>query len=151
MKVCDLYQHVVKSCSFCNWTKPRTRQNTREWIKKQRNVGISSSWIMVPINQIGDKTCPSFMSGWTHFSRILRRSVQIWPFIVNMICRHSIECTTSGDFLLDHILLGQIDYSVTDHTCPVDVESSDNEKHTSETLSGKTPMELAIGRDQEIS
>ena len=57
--------------------------------------------------------------------------MQIWPFIINMICRHSIECTISGDFLLDHILLGQIDYSVTDHTCPVDVESSDNEKHTS--------------------
>ena len=43
----------------------------------------------------------------------------------------AIECTISGDFLLDHILFGQIDYSVTDHTCSVDVESSDNEKHTS--------------------
>ena len=77
--------------------------------------------------------------------------MQIWPLIINMICRHSIECTTSGDFLLDHMLLGQIDSSVTDHTCPVDVESSDNEKHTSKTLSGKTLVELAMGRDQEIS
>ena len=22
-KVCDLYQHVVKTCPFCNWTNPR--------------------------------------------------------------------------------------------------------------------------------
>ena len=42
-KVCDLYQHVVKTCPFCNWTNPRTRQNPREWTRKQRNVGISSS------------------------------------------------------------------------------------------------------------
>ena len=128
-KVCDLYQHVVKTCPFCYWTKPR-RDRTRVSGLKAEECGGShllGSWFY----QIGDETCPSFMSGWTHFRRILRRSVQIWPFIINMICRVSIECTISGDFLLDHIRLGQVDYSVTDHTCPVDVESSDNEKYTS--------------------
>ena len=127
-KVYDLKQHVVKTCPFCNWTKPRpdrTRVSGLEAEERGDLIFLDHGY------QIGDKTCPSFMSGWTHFRRILRRSVQIWPLIINMVCRHSIECTISGDFLLDHIFFGQIDYSVTDHTCPVDVESSDNEKHTS--------------------
>ena len=82
--------------------------------------------------------------------------MQAWPSTILMICRHSIECTILRDFLLDHILLGQIelkwvsdcfykvplgtrghslqefgqDYSVSDHTCPADAQSSDGEKHT---------------------
>ena len=43
------------------------------------------------------------------------------------------------------------DHSVTDHTCPVNAQGSDGETHTLVTLGGKTPLELAMGRDQEIS
>ena len=77
-KVCDLYQHVVKTCPFCNWTIPRPDRTRVSGLKSRGMWGshLLGSWFY----QIGDKTCPSFMSGWTHFRRILRRSVQIWPF-----------------------------------------------------------------------
>ena len=108
---------------------------------------------------------------WTRFRRILRRSVQMWPFIINMRCRHSIECTISGDFLLDHILLGQIELEMGVRlfkrfvSALVDTASKHLDKttltqmtlaqlmwkavtvrSTQVTLSGKTPMELAMDR-----
>ena len=36
------------------------------------------------------------------------------------------------------------DHSDTNHSCPVDAQGSNGEKYTSD-LSGKTPMELAMG------
>ena len=83
-----------------------------------------------------------------------------------MICRNSIESTILRDFLLDHVLLGQIelkrvsdcfrkvslgtraysfqefgqDYSVTDHTCAVDAQGSDGERDT-----GKSEWRNACG------
>ena len=104
-------------------------QTDHAWVEwKQKNLEISSSWIMVlqkletlfwmvllhigqhihvrvPLHQ---KSFPSFMSGWTHIRWILRRFVHIWPFFILKICRHSIECATSGGFLQDRTLLGQI-------------------------------------------
>ena len=95
------------------------------------------------------------MSGWTFFRWIRRLLVQTWPSIILMTCKRSIECTILIGFYLDHMLLGQIelnwvsdcleiplgtsgyslqkigqDHSVTDHTCPIDAQSSDGEKHT---------------------
>ena len=34
-KVCDLHQHVVKTCPFLQVDKSETRQNTREWTKSR--------------------------------------------------------------------------------------------------------------------
>ena len=35
-KVYDLYQHVVKTCPFCNSTKPCPDRSLREWAESRR-------------------------------------------------------------------------------------------------------------------
>ena len=77
-KVYDFFQHVVKTCSSCNWTKPRP-DRTRVSGPKAEECG-DLNFLDHGSTKIGDQTCPSFMRGWTHFRRNLKRSVQMWLF-----------------------------------------------------------------------
>ena len=88
-----------------------------------------------------------------------------------MICRHSIECTILRDFLLDHVLLGQIELKrVSDcfkkflsalvHTASKNLDKTTlsqitpaqlmrkaaTVRETQVTLRGKSPLEFAMGR-----
>ena len=49
-KVYDLNQHVIKTCPLCNSTKPRPDRSS------QKNLEISSYWIMYGSTKIGDET-----------------------------------------------------------------------------------------------
>ena len=62
--------------------------------------------VRVPLHH---NSFPSFLSGWTIYRWIRRRFAQTWLSIIVMTCRHSIECTTFRDFLLEHVLLGRIE------------------------------------------
>ena len=123
--------------------------------------------VRVPLHQ---KSFLMSMNGWTRFRWIRKRCVQIWLSIIHMICKHSIECIVkrlpSGPHTpwpnraemvnrlfkkffsalvdtasknLDKTTLSQITpIQLTRKTAMI--------KNTRVTLSGKTPMELAMGR-----
>ena len=178
-KVCDLYQHVIKTCPFCNSTKPRpdtsrvSGQRAEELgdlifldrgsAKKMevKPLDFWSFWIVwphtwqhihvrVPLHQ---KSFPNFMSGWTHSdeskgdlcrhgfpspswdagilssawceeisfrsTHCLAKSSLNWCSIVWKSFSRALMDTPSKNF-------GQ-DYSVTNHTCPVDAQGGDSE------------------------
>ena len=97
--------------------------------------------------------------------------MQTWLSIILTICMHSIECTILKDFLLDKILLGHIELKLISDCIKkvplaalVDTASKNLDKttlsqmtpsqlmrkaatmrNTQITLSGKTPVELAMG------
>ena len=124
--------------------------------------------VTVPLHR---KSFPNFMNGWTLSRWTRRRFVQIWPSIILMICRLSIECTMKRDFQQDRTLLGQIELrwvydcsrSFTRHSwirppkiwirpllaqiTPAQLRcKAATVRNTQVTLSGKTPLELAIWR-----
>ena len=128
--------------------------------------GATSHWTAYPCNSTSpSQTFPSFVSGWILSRWIRRRFVQTWLSIILMICRHSIECTIFRDSywtahslaksswdgcpIVSKIPLGTRrhslqkfgqDYSVTNHTCSVDAQGSDGEKHT-----GNSELQNACG------
>ena len=126
-KVYHLYQHVVKTCPFCNSTKPRPDRSrvsglraeecgdlifldhgsTQNW---RQNLRISDylGWSDITFD-CNQKSFPKFVNGWTLSRWIRRRFVQKRLSIVLMTCRHSIECIMWRDFQLDRTHLGQIE------------------------------------------
>ena len=180
-KVCDLYQHVVKTCPSCKSTKPRPDRSRVSGLRAEEfgDLHLFGSWmntkletkpldfwlfwmvllhtwqhnhVRVPLRQ---KSFPNFMNGWALSRWTRRRFVQMRLSIILMTCRHSIECimwsdsywTTyslaksswDGCTIVQGVSLGirgyslqnfGSDHSATDHTCPVDAQGSDGEKHT---------------------
>ena len=63
--VYDLHEHVVKTCPFSNSTKPRPDRSRVHG--EQKNLEISSSWIMVR-QKLEIKLLESDCFGWCYFA-----------------------------------------------------------------------------------
>ena len=195
-KVSDLYQHVVKTCPFCNSTKPRPDRSRVSGLRAEEIGDLT--FLDHGSTKIGDQTFgfPIILDGTTsHLTAFPWKStspsealskLHEWMDTFQMnpkaICAdmafhhphdmqtfyrmHNIKRFPTGPHtpwsnraemgvrLLRKFLSALVDTasmtfgqdnSVTDHTCAVDAQGSDGEKHTGNS-DWQNAMELAMGR-----
>ena len=111
-KVYDLYQHVVKTCQFCNSTKPRLDRSRVSGFESRRiwrsylfgplidqhcrhNFWISDwfKWSDITCKSTSPSEVRSKLREWMDTFQMNRMAIcAIWLSIILMACKHSIEC-----------------------------------------------------------
>ena len=110
VKFYDLYQHVVKTCPFCNSVQPRPERSRVNGLRAEEFGDL----IFLGSAKIGDKTfgflivldgATSHLTAYpckSTSSSEVKRFVQIWPSTILTTCSHT-ECTTWREFRQDHL------------------------------------------------